>query len=992
MNNAIENGAFVGQSFERLENSALLRGVAHFIDDINPIPGIKHAAILRSPHGHAKIRRIDIQGAAALSGVIGILTGKEIAVLSKPIVNMITRDIDFFPCAVDKVRYFGEPVAIVVAESRYIAEDAIDLIEIDYEPLTAVVDIRTALSIESPALHERLKQNCVQERTFRYGNPEHAFESATHVVRCEVDYPRVNSTPIETYGLIAQFDTGSGDYVIWSNFQGPYALHPIMCEALKVRSNQLRLIAAPFSGGSFGIKHGIFPYMILCAIASRAFNVPVKWIEDRIEHLAGSSAASGRLTIVEGAFDGSGQLLGLRFEQNENVGAYVRVPEPAGQYRMHAAINGPYLVNNIFIRNRVVVTNQVPSGLNRGFGGPQFYYPLERMMDKAARQIGIDPVEIRRCNFIPADSFPYEGPAGAVFDSGDYDKTLQRALDMLGYVDLKKEYARRRADGRLCGIGLAVAIETSGSNMGYVSLAVPSELREKSLPKAGAGAAARITMDAGGSVTVHIDSVPAGQGHRTVVAQIVADELGLKPDVIKVVTALDTQDGIWSITSGNYANRFSTTVASSVALASRKAADKIRRAAAAELGVTPDLVVLSNGLATTPGNQNNAVPLRRIAGRLHWESSNLPEGVDGPISENATFSPDILGPPTHDDRLNSSLTYSFQCDLVALEIDRDTGEVHFDRYITVHDVGNILNPVLVEGQIRGGFVHGLGAAMTERVIYDKDGTLLTNTFQDYMCPTAPEIPKLEIGHISSPSPNTVHGSKGLGDGSSMIAPVAVANAVAEALGIEDLSPPFTPPRVWAMIHGNDPDEGLKKNTAQTSTYPGKVVDGAGVVVLSASPDAVWKALVDISSLKDVIPGCKAIDQIAPNLFDLTVDIRIAGIGGTYSGRIELSDLVEQRSLRLYGHATGALGGGEGHADVELTILEGGRTELAYSYKAGVTGKVVSFGHRMLNSVISLLINAFFEGLENRLGGNKDILSRLRSILRNAALLLRGMFA
>ncbi len=984
------DGPWVGKSIPRFEDAALLRGEARFMDDLAPMAGIHYAAILRSPHGHAEITRVSTEAASKLPGVVGVLTGAEAAALSKPMANLVTRHIDFYPCAAGKVRYFGEPVAVAVAESRYIAEDALDLIEVDYKPLPAVTSIASALEDGAPVLHERLGSNIVQERFFRYGEPEAAFENAHRIVSFEADYPRVNSTPMETYGVIAHFDPAAEDFTVWSNFQGPFALHPIMCDALRVRSDQLRLISPPFSGGSFGIKHGVFPYIVLMALASRKFGVPVKWTEDRIEHLAGSSASSGRRTQIDGAFDEDGTLLGVRLDQTENAGAYVRVPEPAGQYRVHAAINSAYKVRNFSIRNRVAVTNQVPSGLNRGYGGPQFFYPLERLLDIAAQELGVDPAELRRRNLIEAKSFPYEGPAGAILDSGDYQRALDMLLEKSGYDALKADYAKRKAEGRLCGIGIAAAVETSGSNMGYVGLALTHEQREQSLPKSGAGAAARVTIDSGGGVIVHIDSVPQGQGHRTVTAQIVADELGVDPAIVRVVTALDTQDGIWSITSGNYSNRFSTTVASSIALAARRAADKLKRVAADELGVLPSQIVLSGGRASSPGAQNKTVPIRRLASRLHWDSTNLPDGVDGPVSESVTFSPASLGAPDAKDRLNSSIAYSFQCDLAAVEVDRQTGHLTVERYVTIHDAGNMLNPLLVEGQVYGGFVHGLGAALSERVTYGEDGSLLTVTFQDYMCPMAPEIPALKIGHLSTPSPNTVHGAKGLGDGSSMVAPAALGNAIAAAIGVRDLVPPFTAPRIWALANGLDPDEGLKvAKRAKAETYPGKPLSGKGSVTLHASQETVWRALVDIPSLKDVIPGCKELRETASHVYEALVEIRVAGIGGSYKAQFELSHMDEPKALRLSGGADGGLGSGKGHADIALFALADGRTRLDYTYHAGVTGRVVSFGHRMLDSVTALLIARFFEGFEARLSGKKAGL-HFGSLLRDFVMLVRSL--
>lgn len=986
---------WVGQSVPRQEDPGLLTGQGRFIDDLNPVAGIRHAAILRSPHGHAEILRIDVSRAERLAGVIGVLTGADVAVMSKPISNMISDRIRFYPCAISRARYFGEPVAVVVAENRYVAEDALELIDVEYQPLRAAVDPEAAMVLGAPVLHEELGSNEVQRRTFRYGDPELAFREAFRTVRVKAAYPRVNSTPIETYGAVATFDRATGRYTIWSNFQGPFALHPLMCEALGARSHQLRLMSAPASGGSFGIKHGIYPYLVLLALASRRFSVPVKWIEDRLEHLAASSAASGRTTTLEGAFQEDGGLLGLRFVQIENVGAYVRVPEPAALYRMHATLNGPYRVRNIAVDNHVVVTNQVPSGLNRGFGGPQFYYPLERLMDLAARELRIDPVEIRRRNLIPADAFPYDCPAGSILDSGDYVRALDLALSKIGYDDMRTEVARRRNEGRLCGIGIAVAVETSGSNMAYVGLALTPEQRAKSLPKSGASATTRLTMDSGGSVIVHVDSVPNGQGHRTVVAQVVADELGIEPANVEVVTELDTRDGVWSIASGNYGNRFSTTVVSSAALAARRAAEKLKIMAGRELGAPPERVELSNGNASAP-RANRAIPIRRLAAQLHWHSGDLPEGIDAPITETATFAPHIMSAAEPEDRVRSSLAYSFQCDVALVEIDRRTGRVTVEKYVTVHDVGNMLNPMLVEGQIHGGFAHGFGAGMTERVAYAPDGTLLTSTFQDYMCPTAPELPRIEIGHICTPSPNTVHGAKGLGDGSSMIAPVVLANAIADAIDVNDLVPPFTPARVWSMLQGEDPDARPRAAREaevgqEAAAVPGgHPLAGEGSVVLSAPRPTVWRTLLDAEGLARVIPGCEQIRAMGAHTYEATINIRVAGIGGPYRTQLRFADLHEPEQLRLDGHAEGKLGAGSGEVVVRLADQPGGRTRLDYSYRATVSGKVASFGHRMLDSVTRVLIGSFFQSLEMRLTGTQLKGGALRRLAQWIALVWRVM--
>ena len=981
---------WVGQALERFEDAALLSGAARFMDDLEPVAGLRHAAILRSPHAHADIMGIDTSKAKEVPGVVGVLTGADVAAMGKPIGNMITRKLRYHPCAVDRVRYFGEAVAVVVAQDRYIAEDAVDLIDVTYRPRRVVIDPEAALAPDGPVLHEELGSNIVHTRSFVYGEPDEAFRSADRTVSVKISYPRVNSTPMETYGVIADYDPGSGRYNIWSNFQGPYALHPIMCDALGVRSHELRLISAPSSGGSFGIKQGVYPYIVLMGLASRKFGCPVKWIEDRIEHLAASSASSGRVTTMEGAFKNDGTLIGLRIKQIENVGAYLRPPDPAALYRMHSTSSGPYRVRHISIDNQAVVTNQVPSGLNRGFGGPQFFYPLERLMDRAALALKIDPAELRMRNLVRAEEFPYSSPAGSLLDSGDYKGALALGLRQLGYEALRTEQQKARQEGRLFGIGISCGVETSASNMAYVNLALTQEQRARSLPKSGASGNARVSMDPLGSVVVHIDSTPNGQGHNTVVAQIIADELGIDPGDVAVIHDLDTLSGPWSITSGNYANRFSAVVSSAVALAARKGAHKLRAVAARMLGVAPDKVELASGMASAPGARNEPIPIRRLAAQLHWDSSRPPEGGDGAVDEVVEFSPGILGEPDEKDRLRSSLAYSFQCDLAAVEIERETGRVHVRRYVTVHDVGNMLNPAMVDGQIYGGFAHGFGAAMMERVTYAADGTLLTGTFQDYLCPTAPELPPLEVGHLATPTPHNVHGAKGLGDGCSMMAPVTMANAIADAIGLDELVPPFMPGRLWELLQGRDPDAIEERRPAADADELPRIPGGfrgSGEMVIDAPPMRVWQALLNPEALRAIIPGCKTVEITGAETYRARVRISVAGIGGSYDVAMRLFDRREGERMRLSGRAESNLGLGEGEAIVTLAPLAQARTRLTYRYVAAVGGKLAGFGQRMLDGVVRVLLAQFFERLAAHLRG-AHVRAGFLARLKNAASILR----
>ena len=794
-------GSWVGAAVPRKEDEALLTGHARFIDDMEPVPGIRHAALLRSPYAHAEIAAIDVARAAAHPGVFGVLTGADIAAATRPIPSAVRVPIDYYPIAVDKARYAGEPVALVAAEDRYVAEDALELIAVEYRPLPPVIDLRAAAGDRAAPLHEAVGSNVVHRREFRYGDPDAAFAEADRVVRLDWTFPRYSSTPMETYGAIAQFEPAPDRYTIWSNFQGPFILHALMCGALGVAGNRLRLITAPQSGGSFGIKQGMYPYMVLLAAASRLLGAPLKWVEDRLEHLVGSSAASDRADEIEAAFRDDGTLTGLRFRNTVDVGAYIRAPEPASVYRMHAASNGAYRVADIAVDNRLVTTNRLPIGLNRGYGGPQFFFALERAMDAGARALGIDIAEIRRRNFIPPDAFPYRAPAGAVYDAGDYRAALEKTLELAGYDDLRAERARAKADGRPFGIGLATAVEPSGSNMAYVTLAQTPEERARAGGRSGGLGTCTVAIDPSGAVTVKTVSTPAGQGHETVAAQIAADALGLAPDDIDVVTEVDTLTAAWSLASGNYANRFSSVVVDAIGEAVRRVAEKLRAIAAEDLEVAAEDVELAQGAARVVGVPEKSLPFRRVAAKAHWHPAGLPDGMAPGIFETVAMSPPGLGPPDERDRVGSAVTFGFICDLAAVEIDPGTGRIAVRKYVSVHDVGRVLNPLIVEGQILGGFAHGMGGALMEEMVYDADGNPLSGSFADYLCITAPEMPELVIGHVDTPSPHTALGAKGMGDGCSMLAPTAVANAVADALGREDVEPPFTLNRVWDLVSG-----------------------------------------------------------------------------------------------------------------------------------------------------------------------------------------------
>ncbi len=517
---------WVGQSVERVEDAALLTGHGRYIDDLGTRPGTLHAAILRSPHGHAEIVSIDVNAATALPGVARVITAADLADITSGLVASVRAAVDARPIASSRVRYVGEPVAVVLASDRYVAEDAVDLIDVSYRPLPAVVDPVAALEAGAPVLHEKVGSNLLSERLFTYGDPGQAFASAPHRISVACRYPRNSGSPMETYGVVAEYDPHADAYDVLANFQGPFSIHAVIARALKVPGNRLRLRLPPDSGGSFGVKQGVAPYIILIAAAARLVGRPVKWIEDRLEHLAASVSATNRVTTLTAAVEPDGRVLALDWDQIEDCGAYLRAPEPATLYRMHGNMTGAYDIRHLRIRNRVVVTNKTPTGLVRGFGGPQVYYPLERLMQRIAIELGLDPLAVIRRNLIQADAFPYRTVSGALYNSGDFARALDVAERDGGLDELKRRREEARAAGRLYGIGYTAAVEPSVSNMGYITTVLTAEERRRAGPKNGAQATATITLDPVGSVSVQVASAPQGQGHRTVLAQVVADVFG----------------------------------------------------------------------------------------------------------------------------------------------------------------------------------------------------------------------------------------------------------------------------------------------------------------------------------------------------------------------------------------------------------------------------------------------------------------------------------
>lgn len=795
-----ERQKWVGTSYKRKEDLRLLVGRGKFVDDIK-LPNLKYAAILRSPYPHAWIRGVDTSKAEKLPGVRGVLTGADVKKMSSPFPVGVPVPPKYYSCAVDRVRFVGEPVALVVADTRYIAEDALDLIQVDYEPLPVVMDIEEAIKPDAPILHENIGSNIYSYRAMKYGDPDKAFQEADLVVKGKFLFPKYGSTPMETYAVIASYNPYSEEFVIYNNYQGPFVNHSLVALALGIPENKMRWIVPTDIGGGFGNKTGLYPYIALIALAAKKTGMSVKWIEDRREHLLASATQTDRLTYIEAAVKKDGTILALRDKAIDNTGGYIRAPEPGCAYRSTGNHTGAYQINHLDREVLVVGTNKSLTAPNRGYTCQELYFSTERLVDMIAQKLNMDPAEIRFKNFIQPDQFPYTTVTGGIYDSGNYQKAFQKALDIIDYPKWREEQKKARSNGRYIGIGFATVVDPSVTNIAYVTTALPPEIRQKSHPKSGSADSMTIKMDPLGKVHVIACTNPQGQGHETVISQIIADELGIHPEEVSVSDVVDTYDRVFTITTGSYSSRFASVGITALVKAARRLKEKIVTIGAHLMKVGPDCVELKDGFVCVKGSDKR-ISVKQIAGTAHWNQAELPEDMDAGLFASAVWSMPTSKPPDELDRVDSSNTYGFACEAIVVEIDPDTCEIKFHKWASVHDSGTILNPMLVEGQVMGSINHGLGGALYEEMAYDENGQFLTASFQDYLCPTASEVPKIDLGHVESPSPFTALGSKGIGEASCMSVPVAIGNAIADALaplGIEINELPLTPSKIWHMI-------------------------------------------------------------------------------------------------------------------------------------------------------------------------------------------------
>ena len=785
---------WVGKSTPRKEDARHLRGEATFIDDLDM--ECYQAAVLGSPYAHARIKSIDVSRAQQLTGVLAILTGQEVARQTQPIKpRAITEPVIQYAMAVDKVRYVGEPIAVVVAVDEYIAEDALELIQVDFEPLPAVVEIADALKEDAPLIFEEAASNVLLHDVMEHGDLEDAYRQADRIVKETFHIQRYSSTPLETWGMIVKYEKATDSFVVWANDQQHGRSIVNLCHTLGISADRLRF-NVPDIGGSFGIKLALWPYIAIMALLAKKVDRPVKWIQTRTLHLmAGSHAPDAELEL-ELALRKDGKILALKMKDTENDGSFIHT---AGIYALikFATMVGCYTIPATRAELRTVVTNRGPTVQNRGVGKPAMIFSLERMVDLAAKELGLDPIEMRFKNFVEPDQMPYTTPSGEIYESGDYPQCLRKALELVGYEELKQSQEKMRQEGRYVGIGISCGVEPGTSNLGYyyTSSGTPEYT--------GNAEGAIVAIDFDGNANVMLGSVDSGQGHNTTAAQVVADMLAITPDAVSVNSQIDSLVSPFLGHSGVYSNKFNDVDLGAVIMATRKVRDKMFQIAAHVLELEAAQLELKDGFIQAIERPDQLVSFKEIATLAYKRILMLPEGVEPGLKEIAYYKSPYAKLPSRED-FNVQLTHSNSVHAVVVEVDVETGMVTFPRYIIVHDCGNQINPGVVEGMLIGSTVHGIGAALYEEFIYAEDGQLLSSTFIDYLKPNTAGIPRFETATQESPCPYTLLGSKSAGEGGSITSLAAIANAVEDALSpfeVKITGLPITPEKVLRAIQG-----------------------------------------------------------------------------------------------------------------------------------------------------------------------------------------------
>jgi CO/xanthine dehydrogenase Mo-binding subunit len=791
-----------GQSVPRVEDRRLLQGQGEFADDVW-MHRQGYAHFVRSPLGHARIRSVDARRALELDGVYAVLTGEEAkelcAVPFFPIAPDPASRIEEYPLAVDKVRYHGDAVAVVLAETREIARDAVGLVEVDYEPLPAVVDTVAAAESDAPLLHEQVGTNVAWHGVFDWGDIDWALENADHVVEIDhLHFHRFSSTPLECNCAVVNWDQGTDTVRVQSNNQMPMFASMTIGPTLGVPSNRL-IFSSQDIGGAFGIKIGSYPQIAALALLSRKAGRPAKWTEYRTDHMLSAGHCNERVFLdTRVAVMKDGTMLGFKTRAFDDAGAYLHY-EPLGAVIWSQVCCGCYRLKHLRVDYTETLTNKCPTTPNRGYARLQHLWLIERIIDVVAHELGFDPVELRKKNYVQPDEYPYETPNGCVYDSGDLPRCLDIALDL---IDAEKWRARQRelghGSGKRIGIGIGSTLDSGTNNFGQARIVNPE------LPFSGNGEAAFVKLDLFGEVNVNLGTTPQGQSHETTAGQVVADVLDITPDEVHVTAGFNQQQNTYVAFSGTYASQFAVTGLGAAQGAAERLRREITEVAAFALGAEVDEIELEEGSCHVRGDRERAIPFIGIANLIYANNAVLTPELRERISLNCryVYTPPFQVPDPETKTGNLTLTYAMQIHACVVEVDEETGEVKILDYAAVDDCGKRINPKIVEGQVHGAAMHGIGAALYEAFEYDERGQLQQTSFYDYHAITALDAPDVKTGEIESPSPFTPSGAKGMGEGGG--APLhTICSAIQDALSRDDaiVADTHNPwEAVWRLVH------------------------------------------------------------------------------------------------------------------------------------------------------------------------------------------------
>ncbi len=799
---------WTGQSMPRKEDARLLKAQGSFVDD-EGMYRQGYAQLVRSPHAHARIVSIDVSKAEALPGVIATLTGDEVKAMTEPLFQFAPRadgsQMNEYLLGVDVVRFQGEAVVAILAETRAAARDAADLVEVEYDPLPVNVDGVKAADPDAYVLHDSLGDNVGWKGEFDWGDIDFALESADHVLKIDkLHFHRYSSTPIECNAVLVNWDPGTDMIKVVSNNQFPMFGALVIAPSMGVGVDQFDFVSQDIGGG-FGIKINSYTTIGVLALLSRKAGRPVKWTETRTEHHQSAGHGNERtFTDIEVPVMADGTILGFKMKAFDDAGAYLHY-EPLGAVIWSQVVPGPYKLKHVNVDYTETLTNKCPATPNRGYSRMQHIWFVERIIDLVAQELDLDPVAVRKLNYVKPEDYPYTTPNGCVYDSGDLPTALDKVLDLIDYENVKK-LKEKAGPGKRIGIGIGTTLDSGTNNFGQ------SRILNPELPFSGNGEACTALLDLYGEVMLKLGTNPQGQGHETAASQVAADILGMSPENIRVWVGFDKSHSAYIGFSGTYASQFAVTGINAVIGAVEKLKAEILEVAAHAFGVSPDQVELVNGEARIIGNPEAVIPFIGIANMVFANNATLPHEMAERVSLTCrhVYVPPFEVPDTEKKYGNLTLTYATQTHAAVIEIDEESGKIDILDYAVVDDCGTRINPMLVEGQVHGATAHGIGAALKETFNYDEDGQLLTSNFLFYHAATSTDVPHIKTGNIESPSPFSGTGAKGMGEGGG--APLhTISAAIQNALGpngaiVDDSHNP--PERVWRLLNWGDAPRGV----------------------------------------------------------------------------------------------------------------------------------------------------------------------------------------